>query len=297
MKFLCTADWHIRKENPKYRIDNYLESLLGKVRYMVDRANELDARIIIAGDIFDSPRIGYAVSNALSEILREAEYSPIACFGNHDTTFHSQDISNTPFMNLAVNGNIEFATNYMILDNTHESIGITFANWEGKLAPVKLIADVNILVGHISCYEKEVPFFMEHAHTAASLKKVHPGYDWYITGDIHIPFYEDRVINPGSLCRSNIDQVNYQPRYYILDTNTKTVTRELIPVKPAEDVFNLEQKDLDTLKDVKALNEFIHTIKYTGDRPNFRNVLSHVVKEAEANQDVVDIINLTMEEI
>lgn len=296
MKFLCTADWHIRKENPKYRIDNYLESLLDKVRYMVKRANELEARIVIAGDIFDSPRIGYAVSNALSEILRKANQVPLACFGNHDTTFHSQDVSNTPFMNLAVNGNIIFQSNYSHLCDNH-SVSFTFVNWESGLPDTKATSWVNILVGHIPCYEKEVPFFMTSAHTPKTLKKLYPGFDYYITGDIHVPFCKDGVINPGSLCRANIDQVDYQPGYYILDTDTKEITRELIPVKPSYDVFNLEQKDLDTLKDVKALNEFIHTIKYTGDRPNFRNVLSHVVKEAEADQDVVDIINQTMEEI
>ena len=293
MKFLCTADWHIRKEPPKYRIDNYLETLLQKVEHIVNRANELEATILIAGDIFDSPRLGYSVSNELTKVLKQADNKPISCFGNHDTTFHSQDLSNTPFSNLVVNGNIiAESTGFLPV-----GVAVTLVGWESELPEVRPEADVNILLGHISCFENTVPFWSTDGLTPETLKKKFPGFDYYVVGDIHIPFAKDNVINPGSLCRSTIDQVDYKPGYYILDTEDGSINREEIPVKPSSEVFNLDQKDIDELKDVKALNEFIHSIKYSGDRPNFRNVLNHVVKETKATQPVIDIITETLEEL
>jgi hypothetical protein len=61
-------------------------------------------------------------------------------------------------------------------------------------------------------------------------------------------------------------------------------------------VFNLEQRELDALKDVKSLNTFIDTIKYSGDKPKFRNVLDEVVKQANVSKEVIEIINQVMEE-
>jgi len=291
MKFLCTADWHVRKENPKYRKDQYFETQIKKIEWIVKKANELDAHLLIAGDIFDSPKAGYAVTNRVSRELQKMVYSVITCFGNHDTTFHSQDLSNTPYGNLIVSKVIEEDRTFF-----NEMTSIKSLGWEGEI-PTPWKGDTNILLGHVSVFEKEVPFWCENGITAKQIKKLYPGFDYYVFGDIHIPFVSKNIINPGSLTRSTTAQVDFKPRVYLLDTEKGSSEEIEIPIEPAEKVFNLDQQEIDKMKDVKALNSFIDTIKYSGDKPNFKSVLDDVIKQANATDEVIEVINTVLEEI
>lgn len=291
MKFLCTADWHIRKENPKYRKDAYFEAQIEKVKWIIQKANDLDAHLLIAGDIFDSPKAGYMVTNRVSRELQRMVNSVITCFGNHDTTFHSQNLSNTPYGNLIVNRVIEENTTFFT-----EMVSIVSLGWEGaEPKPVK--GDTNILLGHVSVFEKEVPFWCTNGITAKQANRMYSEFDYCIFGDIHIPFVDGKIINPGSLSRSTTAQVDFQPRAYFLDTEIGKITEILIPIEPSETVFNFDQQEIDKMKDVKALNSFIDTILYSGDKPNFKVVLDDVVKQAKASEEVVEIINTVLEEI
>jgi DNA repair exonuclease SbcCD nuclease subunit len=288
MKFICTADWHIRLENPKYRKDKYFETQLRKLEWLVAKANEEEAMLLIAGDLFDSPKAGYTVSNAVGTILKKLNIPAVACFGNHDTTFHSQNLSNTPYGNLLVHNVIREG---LILSD----VEIHPVGWESE-APKPTKGKLNILLGHVSVFEKEVPFWCSDGIAAKQVEKIYPGFHYYVFGDIHIPFVTNKIINPGSLTRATAGQIDFEPRIYLLDTDKDTIESILIPMESSSTVFNLEQRELDALKDVKSLNTFIDTIKYSGDKPKFRNVLDEVVKQASVSKEVIEIINQVMEE-
>lgn len=288
MKFVCTADWHFRLEPPKYRKDNYFETMLEKIRWVIQYTNEQKAILLIAGDLFDSPKLGYTVTNAISMELLKLDNPAITCFGNHDTTFHSQDMSNTPYGNLLVHGVIREGLET-------EDVQIHPLGWESE-APKPTKGKLNILLGHVSLFENEVPFWCEYGLTAKQAERKYTGFDWYVFGDIHIPFHKGKIINPGSLTRSSISQTDYTPRVYVLDTDNDLVEEVYIPIKSSEEVFDLDQKEMDAVKDVKALNSFIDTIKYSGDKPCFRAVLDSVVKQANVSEEVVEILNEVLEE-
>ncbi len=289
MKFLCTADWHIRKENPKYRKDNYFATQVRKIQWIIEYANKQDAILLLAGDIFDSPKAGYGVVNLIGEELKKLDLPAVTCFGNHDTTFHSQDLSNTPYGNLQMHRVIR--EGLCVSDVEIHPLG-----WEAE-APKPVKGKLNILLGHVSVFEKEVPFWCENGISAKQVEKLYPGFDYYIFGDIHIPFVTDKIINPGSLTRSTVGQVDFEPCIYMLDIDENTIEKVLIPIEDKEIVFNLDQQELDKMMDVKALNSFIDTIKYSGDKPKFRNVLDDVIKQSEASESVIKIINEVLEEV
>jgi len=294
MKFLCTADWHIKKEAPVYRTDDYLQTQLGKVRFLVDTANKENAVLLHAGDIYDSPKAGYYTHNQLTRILCELNHTMVACFGNHDTTFHSQDLSNTPYGCLVQNGVVRETTEFVDAWVIVHALG-----WEST-PPTPVEGQYNILLGHVSVFEKAVPFWAGDGISANDVEKKYPGFDAYVFGDIHIPFTRKNpiIINPGSLCRMNIDQVDFKPRAYLFDTDTNEVTKIDIPIKPKKQVFDLAKKDLAQLKDSAALNEFVKTIQTPDEeQPNFKNVLHHVVKEANTTEAVESIINSVMEDV
>jgi|GEM_PF-3961055 len=290
MKFVVTSDWHIKKENPEYRVDNYLETALKKVQFIIDHANKNDARVLIAGDIFDSPRVGFYVLNRLMEILRTANEPPIVCYGNHDTTFHSADLTKTPYHNLLVSGTVVEGAD--LGDVVIHPVG-----WEcTDVSPIE--NEVNILLGHIPTFESTVPFWSENGKTPTTLKRAFPGFDYYIVGDIHTPFVKKNVINPGSLLRSGIDQYDYEPRIYELCTDKGTINEVKIPIEPAASVFDTPKKTMADTRDVKALNEFIATLQSDQkEKPNFKNTLSSVVKQSEAPEPVVKIISDILEEV
>jgi len=287
MKIVACADLHFQKESPKYRKDNYFQTQVGKLGWIVNLANQIEGRLFIAGDIFDSSKAGYAVTNTLMRVLGELDQLPVACFGNHDTHYHSSELSNTPFGTLLASETI------ICEDISLGKVQVTMLNW--GVEPAKpVLGKINILLGHVSVFKEAVPFWAEdsEAYTPKSLRKRYPGYEYYITGDIHDPFERNNVINPGSMCRMNQGQVDFLPRVYVLDTDTGKIELHYIPVEPSENVFDLDGADLDKAKDTKALNDFVGALRLneSGDKPNFRNVLDLVIKEVKPPQESIDII-------
>ena len=98
--FLGIADIHIKYIKPRYRIDDYKETCLNKIKWCVDYANKHNLRILIAGDIFDSVRERIYIVNKLIEILLKAKFTPIVGMGQHDLLFHSKNIDDSPLYTL-----------------------------------------------------------------------------------------------------------------------------------------------------------------------------------------------------
>ncbi|MCK5344265.1 MAG: metallophosphoesterase, partial [Candidatus Heimdallarchaeota archaeon] len=57
MKYILTADWHIRDTTPRCRTDNYWMKQWNKINQVLQIAQEEDAVVLIAGDVFDKPRV------------------------------------------------------------------------------------------------------------------------------------------------------------------------------------------------------------------------------------------------
>ena len=59
MKFICTDDWHIRNSTPRHRVDNFTETQMNKIAFIIELALKRNAWILIAGDIFNSAKEPY----------------------------------------------------------------------------------------------------------------------------------------------------------------------------------------------------------------------------------------------
>lgn len=298
MKLVICADLHITAKKPKYRKDDYLETLLKKLWQIVKYANSNDARLVIAGDIFDSPKVGYKVTNQVISTLSHLKKPAISCFGNHDTFFHSSNMENTPYQTLVESGIIHSQEDSLIIDN----VAFHFLHWEcGISKPVS--GKYNILVGHISVYESTVPFWAEgDAYTPKKLQAKYPDFDCYLTGDIHTPFCKTIgntvFINPGSMPRKSQDQMDYEPRVYLFDTEDSTLTTHyFLDILPAEDVFDIAGIEIDDTKKNKMLDQFADTLKNSrdGHTPSYRNNLNALIAKHSPPKRTVEIISECLE--
>lgn len=101
-KFLIAGDIHWRGTNPRGRTDDYLQALGAKLDEIAGLCQEHDAQLIIPGDLFDSPGVGWWVTGQLVNKLRtiqEVSEQPVLTIpGNHDIFGSNPDsIFRTPY--------------------------------------------------------------------------------------------------------------------------------------------------------------------------------------------------------
>jgi len=291
MKLVTMADWHLRSTPPTIRKDkDFHLAQTKKVQQIVDIANDNDAILVIPGDLFDSVRVGYQLVYSVMEKFRDVERGVIITGGNHCVYFHNPDIVTSPL------GMLNYLDNVTVLDGQMEVDGVVFTGAFFEQEPMKPVeGKINILVYHVSVYEKEVPFFMEgRAFTAKSLKRKYQGFDYYCTGDIHIPFTDGSIVNSGSLIRDNVNHVDYEPRVYLIDTDEDTVMPVFIDID--KDVFNSISKDtdLDDSEYAIELDKLIASMKTTQDIPKYDDVCLELAKD---DDEVTTIFKETFDEL
>ena len=84
-KVLVIHDVHIKAATPINRLDNYFETTLNKLRYIVDAANEGNYDVILCtGDLFDSPVVSIQTLLATYGVFSELNMPFLMPVGNHD---------------------------------------------------------------------------------------------------------------------------------------------------------------------------------------------------------------------
>lgn len=285
MKFIATADLHLRETSPRYRRDKFYVAQYKKIRWILDQSVFYRAAILIAGDIFNSPKAPYTLTNTYLEILQNHPFRIYACAGQHDLRFHVSNLENTPLGTLVAGKVITVSsTPYIQISGWREKVPK-----EGK----------KILLTHRCITPKAPPFFLEDAISAETMLRNYPKYQYIISGDYHVAhctqIKERWLINPGSIMRANKDQEDYKPRIYLIDTKKGTVQPLFIPIKPAAKVFDFAKIERDDKSDQVVISEFIQAIKVKSNRPNFPRILKRVIEKADPNDQVKSIIDNTME--
>ena len=179
MKFLSTGDWHLRLSPPRYRIDNYKETILSKFAEIKEIAIANDCEFIICpGDIFDSPWVSGATLEFVTSIVTSLELPVYATAGNHD--IYSYSI--TTYKKTALRFLEDACPNLKVWNKElpvyHKGLIMSFREYsedidtsgEGYKSGFE---DVNIHVVHGMLLEKKPPFedytLIEDCNTDAKL--------------------------------------------------------------------------------------------------------------------------------
>ncbi len=266
MNLLLTGDLHLRKTNPRFRRDDYLYSLTKKLKQIVIIANKYNAVLLIAGDIFDSPNVGYRVLNTVVSTFRKLNNKIYAVPGQHDMLNHRQDMSETPYrsLELALKGKfIDITGKSEVIAKNVQVYGASFGLEPNKNPSTK---GFNILLAHIPVTKGEPPFFLTDALSAKQALRLYKNYQCIVTGDYHIPHItklkSKRVlVNVGTIARNTVSQLEYNPHVTLLNTTTLNIKKIKLKVQPAEDVFNLdaalEQKEKGLTLDITGMSTLI----------------------------------------
>jgi DNA repair exonuclease SbcCD nuclease subunit len=118
-----------------------------------------------------------------------------------------------------------------------QDLAIHYCGWE-RTPSDPIPGMKNILLGHISVFEKAIPFYWKsNGYTAETIKKEYPNFDLYLLGDIHVPFVRNNVVVSGPMMRMGIDLMDYKPRCYLIDTDTWEIKPLYYKIK--KEVFNV----------------------------------------------------------
>lgn len=109
IKFIHVTDIHIMGRTPKYRKDDFLQTVLEKVRWVQDYAKSVGATAILCtGDLFDRADTAYSVLNDLMPVMQSSEIPWISIIGNHDEYgYNPETISRTPMGTLLNSGIVQ----------------------------------------------------------------------------------------------------------------------------------------------------------------------------------------------
>ena len=239
MNLLFGSDFHTRSDVPICRLDDFLKVQEDTINQIYDIAEENSAKVIIAGDLFNKakPDDAQYLETLLIKKMKEVDTSAIP--GQHDLLYHKIENIDKGSYGVLMNS---------VLKNFKADVSI-FGFFYGM--DLKNLGNKNqykIAVLHKYCAKKEIPFFIRDGITAKDLCEKYD-YDLFIVGDNHHGFiYEhktgQKVINCGCVTRQAADFIDYQPKVYLFDTDTKEIkTIDLLDNDPTViDTSHLEEQ-------------------------------------------------------
>ena len=258
MKFICTSDWHLRKNKPRCRLDSdWIETQRAQIRFIINEANKRQCAIMHCGDIFHTAKVDADIQNILLSELKNLNLQFGFIAGNHDLQYHSID--------LLQSSNIYSLTDwagktFAMPDYFDSDMEQMTASHFGQ-APVE--APIMFIHRLVFASEKEIPPGSDGI-TAAALLSLYRGAEWIFTGDNHQSFIKTiggrHLLNPGCLNRQAADLIDYQPVCYYVDTDDASALEIINIPDPVEMVTDEYIQKEDARADrIEAFVEKIHS--------------------------------------
>lgn len=212
-KVSIVGDVHIMERSPRYRKDDYLNSILSKLDYIFDNSDI----VLFLGDLFDNPTISYKAFHRFVSLLKHHYVNGkqfYSIVGNHDIqnyNLHKLKESTLglifsiglikPLTRISVNG--------IIFD------GMTLGNKVIEQSSFDL-TNTSFLLGHYF-YNNS----LDPDYSITDDQIINMNYDYLFLGHDHKP-YSVKTIGKtllhrgGSICRNTIDDFNLKrvPSFY-----------------------------------------------------------------------------------
>ena len=261
LRLLYFTDTHIRDNNPKYRIDDYSESLKIKLQEIVELADGFSVDYLLhGGDLFDLPWPSAKAVKISVDFLEQIKVPIYMVSGNHDLLEQKlSTLENTMLWFLAKRGLLRLlsprdkvylrqAGFTLQLSGQHFNDSIDRENSVSAYCVDKKNCDVAIHIVHGMLLPKP---FSPYVPTTM-IKQVAPftEADFTLCGHAHLGYPAEEIdgkifINPGSISR--ILPLEWElvrvPQVVFLDFSGGKVQCQYIPLKsarPGEDVLHFK---------------------------------------------------------
>jgi predicted phosphodiesterase len=243
---LFIGDPHVSASPPGHRLDDYRQTVLGKLAFCLDLARERRLLPIILGDLFHVPRDNpNELLVDLMDLFRPAR--PWVLVGNHDKyqARYTRDVS------LAV---LEAAGVVRLLSESGLAASLTMGGRKVLLGaspdwtplPKKVDRDGHDFVVWIAHHNLQFP---DYEAGRIALTEI-PGVDLVVNGHIHTPKPPQRRgatlwLNPGSLVRISRSTVTrtVRPGVTLWWAETGELERVEVPFRPFHEVFPALEDD------------------------------------------------------
>ena len=301
-KYIITADWHLRSQKPRCRLDSdWMETQKMALCLVYNIAVQNGADVIVIGDIFHSTNettnetIGLVQEFAL--LLRKANLKLFILAGNHDLPQHNLDnIGRSAFQILLNSKNIYHAQDCQ-LSFYRDKVKISASNFGDK---DDMTAD--IVFKHILC-------FPENAKLPPSDKIVKPSElfeqfsnaKYIFTADYHRQFVykgkkkDQMLLNPGCLIRQAADMIDYEPSVLLIDFEDDKLIYKVCPIVDNEKLVTDEYLEKEEMRNSR-IEAFIERIKENGQVTfDFIENVHNLMKNTKIDKEVKDIILELME--
>lgn len=223
MQYLSTADWHLRPDAPRCRLDKeWGETQRKMMEFIYNYKKDQRDKMLIVGDLYDFSQQPPWVVNLFLETVGDATVFA----GNHDfKNRNMNEIENSSIGHVLKNPRYEACIPefedgfYMLTMSTLLCHRLVYSPENAALAKFK---------NGISCDE-----LVEIARKSYSFGKSKKA-EWIFIGDNHHHFHyvsEDNihVVNPGSPLVYKADMIGEECGFYYVDTDTEEVEFVVVP--------------------------------------------------------------------
>ena len=270
MNLLLISDIHLSTEAPVSRIDNFEKTQRDKLTYVFQRALQEEAIIVHAGDLCHQAR-NWKMCHWLADFLSTWKIPFYMVRGQHDMYMRSE-VSPSVALVLAKAGLVR------LLDRGTGLSGIGSKGDDPKITLVGVDFGKNptlptpktgpkILVIHAPISANPIPMMPEWIEAKKFAEK-HRDFDLILCGDIHQHFcFKTKyniILNTGPMLRREATEYNFEhhPCFYLYNTDTGDLRKEIIPHAPAEQV--MERKHLEMAKETEGMMvDFIARVQKT----------------------------------
>jgi len=299
LKIGVVNDLHGRVNNPISRLDNFPESILAKVEYVL-KNNDIT---IFTGDIFNTYLTGILFVNKLLSLLVKYECmgkTILMIEGNHDLIGRDYDsITDTSLGTLTMGRNWLLTKRYITFtgDTPIEILPMRFIEDKPVIAKSKQADSYKIVVGHAYF---EHPEYNDKWHvTSEDLGG--KGYDIILLGHDH-QYYEPVelkgggfVLRSGSISRSTIDERDRELYYtqILIGDNEYDFKYVPLPHKPANEVFKVEDVSKEITRHKKNMEKIIELLQVEDSK---LYSIDEALKELKCPQKYVSLIGEVLDD-
>ena len=300
---ILSADWHIRSDVSENRIDDFLREQERKIDFILDMSNKYCCPIVVAGDIGDKSKWENWLLEKYIKKFKAHSQNILVLPGQHDLPNHRLD-------KLSESGLGVLAASKAIIKLTRLNLLGSVASWLSpfpfgkELCPIGIIKEKNsqyknIAVTHQLISQSRLWEGQENFVSAKSLLKKFPEYDLIVSGDNHQSFiekYEGRLlVNPGSIMRSTIAQINHKPKVYLWSAEDNEVKAIEIPIRSAKKVFDLFVMKKQDKRD-ERMSAFVESLKFDCEfKMSFKDNLDKFLNENKVEQGIKNKIFMSLE--
>lgn len=206
---VLTADIHARNTVPRCRIDDFVAAQRRKLEFICNNIPEGVCCWLDAGDLFHSWKSSQETEIMLLEILRGFTFCSIP--GNHEIPYHNiERLSSSSFGVLKAAGTIHSIA-------PEDVLPVEPPFYSGIRVKV---AGLWVYILHGMVWPSFPKMSEMEGMAAADVLALYPDADIILSGHNHETFVvtagNRKLVNPGSLMRSAIDQVQHRPCFFML---------------------------------------------------------------------------------